>query len=728
MSSPKDFDASNSDSMEPSHHSSSNSLTTRPSPEEILAALGESMSSMEAATDQALPPETTKPEPNGMAVWSKQVSSNESSLPAVAPPPRSLTEIMMEQEREARLSNEATNAVTVPLSVDEEEEMLVRIAMERSMADVAVATAACETVHGDFGHPHLAVGQPTSAFYSDGFSCNGADQVFVPNNNSLSEMQAAVDSVYDPREAAATNLSAAELEEIEKALNDSESSQLRAEAAASDLPSGLSPEDVAAIQAALQEAKQDEEKQQQLEQQSLLLALQLERELSMEARPQQKSQGNVRVLTRDQLNAEGRVGAFCSSGPTPRHPMEVEEDFRNAAGFRMNTVSEQEWNRRGDLVVGPDNELLTKHDAALDAMANAHRLGLDDDNKIGNKAFNSFRASVKRTKKGVASHGTGRAGSDATRNGVVDPQVRALISKAINSGMIDRCHGIVKEGKEAVVCHASKGEGQEFDVAVKIFKRITEFKGRADYVHGDSRSAKENFRKLGSREQLHMWAEKEHRNLVRANRAGVPVATPLAQNENVLFMRFFGTDGWPAPQLRELDLRRGSKRWGILYIQVMDAVRKLYVNAKLIHADLSEYNIMVVPAYLVENMDESIEDPLQDLQAVLIDFGQAVDRNHPEANWLLERDLDRVDTFFATQGVEVMEKDVAFAFVTTIEASQDLAEGLESVSNQSLRLEDSLVFDEGIEHREGLSVTASSIEQTGSSTRFSESYASAGND
>jgi RIO kinase 1 len=141
--------------------------------------------------------------------------------------------------------------------------------------------------------------------------------------------------------------------------------------------------------------------------------------------------------------------------------------------------------------------------------------------------------------------------------------------------LIEKCNGVVKEGKEAIIYHANQGaESGGFDVAVKVFKRIQEFRSRGDYVDGDPRYARSSFRNAGSREQLSLWAEKEMRNLIRANRAGVPVPTPLLAKENIIFMRFLGTDGWPAPQLREVNLRRGSKRWMTLYTQVIEAMKK----------------------------------------------------------------------------------------------------------------------------------------------------------
>jgi len=403
------------------------------------------------------------------------------------------------------------------------------------------------------------------------------------------------------------------------------------------------------------------------------------------------------------------------------------------AGFRMNNQQQQHlpsgWHRRDrNTIVGPDNEIRTKHDVRVQGQTNASFLDLDvvDGDTglrthVGNTAFNSFLKTVggsyhakgghRGTSKGVATHGTGRAGSDAdaTKGGALDQSVRLQISKAINAGIIERCNGIVKQGKEAVVYHAvgganssqtipneskNKGNGtiheeedepsdagtnsdennetkskaaitetKIFDVAIKVFKRIKEFRGRGEYVDGDPRYAGRAFRSFSEREQLEVWTEKEFRNLVRAYRAEVPVPNPIHYKENLIFMRFLGEDGWPAPQIREINIRKGSVKWVALYEQVMESVQTLFQNARLVHGDLSEYNILIAPNFQVDNKSKNISSD-QDLQTVLIDFGQAVEVRHPNAEELLRRDLSRVREFFVKRGVSTaMSVDDALTFV-----------------------------------------------------------------
>jgi len=410
-------------------------------------------------------------------------------------------------------------------------------------------------------------------------------------------------------------------------------------------------------------------------------------------------------------------------------------------GFRMNASNPSKaWSRLSrNVIVGPNNETRTKHDLQLKKQSNATRLlgaagaqgcrkgGRDVDGPIGisDQAYNSLKQNIKKrgTVKGVERHGTGRAenyGGHKTRGGAMDGNVRLLVTRALNQGTIDACNGVVKEGKEAIVYHANAGQGITddegntvggsggHDVAVKVFKRIQEFKGRRNYVDGDPRYHSIKFRNTDPRRQVELWAEKEHRNLIRANRAGVPVPTPLMQEENVLFMRFLGEDGWPSPQLREVDIKKGSKKWTALYGQVMVAVRRLYHIARLVHGDLSEYNILLCPSRAIENSsiwerkeETSEKDEGSELEIVLIDFGQSVERQHPSARELLVRDLSMVRAFFVRQGTHVLSDDDALDFILKPFDGGDSVDDDEDEEGKCDQGEDEDVNDEDMAKGEG---------------------------
>mmetsp|Transcript_26349 Transcript_26349/g.30113 ORF Transcript_26349/g.30113 Transcript_26349/m.30113 type:complete len:735 (+) Transcript_26349:86-2290(+) len=477
------------------------------------------------------------------------------------------------------------------------------------------------------------------------------------------------------------------------------------------------------IEAALREA--DTKERRDADAKSLRLVMQLHQEEITRARQLQRHQqetamtGNVRTMTRAEFEAEREGDKNFASNHLDEYEIyenETDTGFRmNASSTATSSKSSQQkqqqpsgWYRRDrNTIVGPENEVRTKHDTKVQGQTNATFLDLDvvdDDTRrrvhIGNTAFNAFRKNVagkgnRGTSKGVATHGTGRAGSDADtiKGGTLDHHVQLQISKAINACLIERCNGAVKQGKEAVVYHANGGrngsntiiddridnDDDGFDVAVKVFKRIKEFRGRGDYVDGDPRYAGRPFKSFTDREQLEVWTEKEYRNLVRAHRSKVPVPNPIHYKENVIFMRFIGEGGWPAPQLREIRIRRGSPKWYALYEQVVGSVQRLFQDARLVHGDLSEYNILVAPQSQVElscqkclhDIEENTAadnfkngDVLDDLQTVLIDFGQAVEVRHPKAEELLRRDLKRVNEFFTKQGTtKTMSVEDAMTFV-----------------------------------------------------------------
>merc|ERR1712232_143009 len=147
---------------------------------------------------------------------------------------------------------------------------------------------------------------------------------------------------------------------------------------------------------------------------------------------QKQPQGHVGVMTQSQLWEEQKRQSNYESSVVEKQRqlygidscsvLEEEDEEEEDQGFRMNSSKPSGiWLRGGDrsTIVGPNNELRTKHDIELSGQANAQRLGLVDgggiDNfkSVGNKAFNSFRQSMqKKTVKGVAAHGHGRAAQE----------------------------------------------------------------------------------------------------------------------------------------------------------------------------------------------------------------------------------------------------------------------------------------------------------------------------
>lgn len=123
----------------------------------------------------------------------------------------------------------------------------------------------------------------------------------------------------------------------------------------------------------------------------------------------------------------------------------------------------------------------------------------------------------------------------------------------------------------------------------------------------------------------------------------------------------------------------------------MVAVRRLYHCAKLVHADLSEYNILVAPMSQVENALEKNEEMKDSLQIVLIDFGQAIEIQHPSAKDLLRRDLAMVKSFFDKQGITTLSEDDSVEFV--LKEIDQAVEDSETELEEDVNHEDDTIND-----------------------------------
>ncbi len=215
-----------------------------------------------------------------------------------------------------------------------------------------------------------------------------------------------------------------------------------------------------------------------------------------------------------------------------------------------------------------------------------------------------------------------------------DATLMALYGLA-KKGYIDAMGGSVSTGKEANIFHAiSKDYGE---VAVKIFMMSTaNFNAMKEYILGDPRFTGI---KHAKRDIILAWAKKEFKNLKRAKDAGVRVPEPYVVKRNILLMEFIGKDGVPMPQLKDVKMTQDDAER--IFNRIVEFMNLLYGRAELIHADLSEYNILV---------------DMNDMSPVIIDMGQSVTIDHFNAETFLLRDVNNVARFFKKLNVRINEE------------------------------------------------------------------------
>jgi RIO kinase 2 len=169
-------------------------------------------------------------------------------------------------------------------------------------------------------------------------------------------------------------------------------------------------------------------------------------------------------------------------------------------------------------------------------------------------------------------------------------------------------------GKEADVYEALTPEGEQ--VAVK-FHRL----GRASF--------RQTARVRGYLEEKAFWlvrskvaARKEYEALKKLYRAGVAVTRPRAHNRHAILMDKI--TGAPLYKIKELlEPKKVLQR-------ILENMALAYQKAGIIHADLSEFNVLASPSGSV----------------LLIDWPQHVTLSHPNADLLLRRDVKNLLIFF----------------------------------------------------------------------------------
>ncbi len=242
------------------------------------------------------------------------------------------------------------------------------------------------------------------------------------------------------------------------------------------------------------------------------------------------------------------------------------------------------------------------------------------------------------TKTGILRSRDGDGGARRVEAEVFDRSTLTVVNKLFSDGVLETVEFPISTGKEAVVFTAKTSDthpGVEDTgwAAVKIYRiSNAEFRTLARYIDGDPRFDKV---KRDLRNIIYTWSQKEFKNFLRSEAARINVPHVFHVRRNVLVMELITNGDEIAPMMKDAPPEDPHA----FYHDLVDQIRTLYRKAKLVHADMSEYNVLV-----------------RDERPVIIDMGQAVVLEHPNAMEFLERDVRNVVRVFTKLGVECEEE------------------------------------------------------------------------
>lgn len=222
-----------------------------------------------------------------------------------------------------------------------------------------------------------------------------------------------------------------------------------------------------------------------------------------------------------------------------------------------------------------------------------------------------------------------------------DHEHQLALDDLIERGILDGVLGVIKSGKEATVYLCEAPLHQSGLVAAKVYRSrdVRRFANDAVYTEGRTRGmthrdvrAMAQKSRAGREIASGHWVSNEYDVLSRLRRAGCSVPEVYDRTDNIILMEYLGDGDEPAPALADARLKRteADRAWR----EVLRNIEAMLAE-DVVHGDLSAFNILVHGG-----------------RTVLIDFPQAVDaRFNSAALQLLERDIDRVASYFERYGV-----------------------------------------------------------------------------
>ncbi len=224
-----------------------------------------------------------------------------------------------------------------------------------------------------------------------------------------------------------------------------------------------------------------------------------------------------------------------------------------------------------------------------------------------------------------------------TRNNVFDNFTNKNLFTIAGRGLFnEETLSPVKIGKEANIFSALKEDEKE-KVIIKIYRLETcDFKKMYEYISLDPRF--ESLKKK-RRDIIFSWTKREYTNLFKAKKANVKVPIPYMQYYNIIVMSFIGNEQ-PAIQLKDYIFETEEEKEKILK-QIIKNYKNLYYKAKLVHGDLSKFNILI-----------------HKKKVYFIDFSQSTTINSLNSKELLLRDIKNITNYFKKQNYNITEEEL----------------------------------------------------------------------
>ena len=183
----------------------------------------------------------------------------------------------------------------------------------------------------------------------------------------------------------------------------------------------------------------------------------------------------------------------------------------------------------------------------------------------------------------------------------------------VDKGILDAVGIKLGVGKEADVYDGLSPSG--YRVAIKF--------------HRVGRSSFKQVKRTRTYGEVSSWyrqsciaARREYEALETLYSLGVKVPKPIAYNRHVIVMDIIIGD----PLYVITDLPDPQK----VFTEITESIKIAYQEASIIHADLSEFNVVVKP----------------DFDILVIDWPQWVSKNHPRSSEYLKRDITNLVRFF----------------------------------------------------------------------------------